>query len=171
MAMPIVSWWTFVDENDESQGITPLSQWNTGTIIAGETTAQKKIIVWNNKGGSTGVSSMKDCELGVVGQNGEIVGSKIAEGKWVQIEHPIGTTPFRIGGDFVNNTWVPVRKPIGATNTSSQMIEGNANDGTMETAGNERNYAKFIARMVPPDTATPGPHQAKLRLYYNVDSI
>ena len=79
MAMPIVSWWTFVNENDESQGITPLSQWNTGTIIAGETTAQKKIIVWNNKGGSTGVSSMKDCELGVVGQNGEIVGSKIAE--------------------------------------------------------------------------------------------
>ena len=50
------------------------------------------------------------------------------------------------------------------------MIEGNANDGTMETAGNEKNYAKFIARMVPP-THTPGPHQAKLRLYYNVDSI
>ena len=48
------------------------------------------------------------------------------------------------------------------------MIEGKANDGLMDTPGNEKNFAKFEAVLAPPETAGAGLTQAKFRVEYRI---
>ena len=66
----IVSWWGYVNDSDESQGIEELTMWNAGTLVAGEENAEKKFIVWNNKGGSQDVPNMSECKLRTVDSDG-----------------------------------------------------------------------------------------------------
>lgn len=165
----IVSWWGFVNDANEAEGIEELTMWNAGTLVAGEESAEKKFIIWNNKGGSQDVPNMSSCELRTVDSDGGL-SSPLVKDRWVKVSFPIGAEPFPIGSKWVESKqdYDPVSITIQGTNTSAGMIEGKANDGTMDTLGNEKNYAKFEAILAPPETAGAGLTQAKFRVEYRI---
>jgi len=165
----IVSWWGYVDDNDNDKGIEELTMWDAGTLVAGEENAEKKFIIWNNKGGSEDVPNMSECKLRTVDSDGGLK-TPFVKDKWVKVAFPIGANPFPIGSQWNadKQDYDPVSVLINGTNTTTGMIEGKANDGTMNTSGNEKNYAVFKAILAPPETAGAGLTQAKFRVEYRI---
>lgn len=180
VAEPIISWYGYNNDNDPSQGITALNSWNAGTIQADSPTPpRKKFIIWNNKGGDVGVKTVEQPMIGVRDSQGGFNLPMVRE-RWVKGKFPvketwngadINTDPpaFPIGAAQVGGVWDDegYKMPIQAIgNVATNTIEGGSNDGTMETPGNDKNYAIFELMIQVPYEASAGAVQARLRLDY-----
>lgn len=150
MSAPIVSW----REGDNSADI---AKWSIGTVDAGQESAQKEILIWNNHGGTEDVAHMQDCHFTTT--DGESDTLDVVTGKWVYARcDSMDETDFtQVGGE--------AKKVIGARGAEEGVIQGLVNSGDMVT--DEVNFAKLTTFFKSElHGVTAGVRNFKLRVEY-----
>ena len=140
-----------------------IATWPIGTVKAQVPSDILTVHIWNNRNGSTDVSDLKDCTIGVYDANGSTANEDVAKDRWVQINVPsvdgTDTTWTRIGGE----TTKQIRANSDVTDFS---ISGTQNNGVIGTSG--RNFSTIRLRVNAPINSVPGNKSFKVRLigYY-----
>ena len=162
MAAPII---TLYDATNTSQ----VTEWHVGTVKAGNPSTVLEVNVWNNKGGATAVSDMRDCMISCKDGNGENIGD-IPAGKWMNVlvnstADVDATSGEKIYSAIGGDTSRPLRGQS-VTAATGDVIKGTANGGTAANSG--ENYCNCKFKVVVPINANPGTHRFKLRFqgYY-----
>jgi putative cofactor-binding repeat protein len=156
MAAPSI---TIVNDSD----IT-VASWDCGTVQANSDSTILTILVWNNRGGSTALSDLKDVSITTLDIDGGS-SSDVVAGKWVQANVPKvdgnNTTWTAIGG-----TTVKYLRADALAAADGNVIRGIANDGTFTNA--KSNYCTCRLKAHVPLNATPGTKVWKTRIngYY-----
>lgn len=150
MAQPIVSYYT-------ADASTLVSTWDIGEIDANTTSPTLNLTVWNNKGGTTDVSHMKNVTITCVDGQGGDTDAMIA-GQWMQVSVNKATA-VAVGG----TTSTPMRA-VGLDAAVGNLIYGTANDGTIANAKN--NYSFLDCAVKVPSNAQEGEHDFKIRSQY-----
>lgn len=139
-----------------------VSTWNVGTVQAQVPSAELTVNIWNNKGGGSAVSDLRDCSITVLDSNGSTANEDVARDKWVEINSQAvdgnTTTWTAIGGTTT--------KAVKAnTGVDENTIKGTANAGTTT---NSENCATVKFRVNAPINSEPGTKNFKIRLtgYY-----
>lgn len=136
-----------------------VGSWDIGTLKAQIPSDIFTINIWNNKGGITTVSDLKDAYLMVLDSNGDTANDDVAKDKWIQVNEPSvdgnGDTWTAIGGTLGKD----VRANAGVTENA---IKGTANDGI--AANSPSNVATVNLRAVAPPNANDGSKLFKVRL-------
>jgi len=145
---PIVSWY-------EADNETVLSKWDIGTVDAGQTSAEKTILIWNNRGGTEDVSDMQECKITTTDNQGDVL--DLVKERWVscRVDSIAGDTFTPIGGEEA--------KTIAAEGQQPGIIKGTANSASMEDIAN---YAKVTLRATPPLNSPAGARNFKVRVSY-----
>jgi hypothetical protein len=161
MAAPIITL-------QDSTHATLVSDWHVGTVKAGNPSDVLEVNVWNNKGGATEVSDMRDGTVTCKDGNGENTGD-VPVGKWMnvlvdataELDGSSQKVYSAIGGDQSR----PLRGQTVLAATGD-VIKGTVNDGVAANSGDNYSNCKF--KVVVPINANPGNHQFKLRFqgYY-----
>lgn len=150
MAAPQVNWRT----QDNSAAVP---SWNIGTIDAGTPSDDFGVLIWNNFGGTTDLSTMTNCTITTKDSSGGNTG-ELVTGQWIQATvvsagevsrtNIGGTTthPIQAGGNTVNED--------GTYSPNANEILGVKNDGSKGNA--EGNFAEVILRADVPGNATAG---------------
>lgn len=140
-----------------------VSSWNLGTVQAQVPSAELVVNIWNNKGGGTDVSDLKECSLAITDSNGSTAVEDVARDKWVQVNVQ------SVDGD--TTTWTPVggatTKAIRANSgVTDNTIKGTKNDG--QAANSAQNFCTVKFRVVVPINSNVGAKSFKVRLtgYY-----
>lgn len=135
--------------NSTDSGI--ISLWDLGTVKAQVISPVLCVYVWNNRGGSTTVSDLKDCWVTCMDADGDTANDDVAKDGWIQVNVPSidgdEDTYTRIGGALGKD----VRAMAGV---SGNYIAGTANDGTL--ANSQPNYAQLNFRCMAPPNSNPG---------------
>lgn len=148
MSAPVVSWF-------EADNETVLSNWNIGIVDAGQNSAEKTILIWNNRGGVEDISDMQECSITTTDGEADVL--DVVSEKWVQcrVDSIEGDNFTPIGGED--------RKEIRAQGQLEGVIKGTANSADIiDTA----NYAKVTLRAKPPLGSTAGKRNFKVRVSY-----
>lgn len=141
-----------------------VASWDAGTVQANNSSAVLSLVIWNNRGGTSALSDLKDASITTLDVDGGS-SSDVVSGKWVQVNVPSidGSTTVwsQIGGDTVKYL-----RADGLTSSDGSVIRGTANDGSI--TGSKVNYCKVNMKAVVPLNATPGTKNWKTRLngYY-----
>lgn len=136
--------------------------WDVGTLKAQRPSDVLSVKIWNNKGGATAVSDLKECYLMVLDGIGDTANDDVAKDKWVQVNVP--------SMDGNTNVWEPIGGTSGknlkcddATVPQDECtIYGEANDGI--EAHSPKNVATVNLRVVAPPNSTPGDKNFKCRI-------
>lgn len=137
-----------------------VNTWEVGTLKAQKPSEVLTVKIWNNKGGITAVSDLKECYLMVLDALGDTANDDVAKEKWVQVNVPA------IDGN--SNVWTPIGGTEGkdikanAVEIIENTISGKANDGI--EANSPENVATVNLRVVAPPNSTPGDKNFKCRL-------
>lgn len=149
MSAPIVSWYEADNEN-------VISKWDIGVVDAGQPSAEKTILIWNNRGGTEDVAHMQDARITTT--DGDADTLDVVADRWVRcrVDTIEGDTFTQIGGT--------VSKEIRASNCEEGIIKGVANEGLLEDV---QNYAKVTLYAQPNlHGVTAGKRNFKLRVSY-----
>ncbi|ALS22325.1 hypothetical protein [Paenibacillus naphthalenovorans] len=151
MAQPQVSWWNSINA-------AQITDWAIGQVDAGSTSPDTTFLIWNNRGGSTGVSDMTSCTITTKDSGGNDTGELVTN-KWihVRVDTMSESTFTPIGGTTTKSIKAGGSAPAGT-------IKGTANDGT--TANATENFAQVTLHAVPLATATAGNVDFLLRVAY-----
>lgn len=137
-----------------------VSTWNVGTVQAQVESSVLTVNLWNNKGGSSDVSDLKDCTVTVLDNNGSTSNEDVAKNKWVQVNVKAtdSSTYTPIGGETTH----PFRANTGV---SDNTVKGTKNAGTNTES---ENCATINFKVVAPINSEPGSKQFKIRFtgYY-----
>ena len=140
-----------------------VNTWDIGTLKAQVPSDVLTINVWNNKGGATTVSDLKEAYLMVLDNSGDTAVDDVAKNKWIQVNVP--------SVDGNDETWTPIGGTYGKdikanSGVSDNTIKGIANDGI--AANSPENVATISLRAVAPPNSEPGVKLFKVRLngYY-----
>ena len=145
-----------------------VSIWAIGTMQAQVPSTIKQILIWNNRGGSTAVSDLRNCKLSVYDENGTTATDDVASEKWVEVNQSVFD-----GSETVAGNWTRVGGTDGkeicadgcAVGTDDHdtyhAIKGTINGGTTSYT---TNFAKINLRVNPPLNSTPGEKKFKVRL-------
>lgn len=150
MAQPIVAYYT-------PDGANPVSRWDIGEIDANSVSPTLSVTVWNNKGGSTDVSHMKNVSVTCLDGNGGDSDAMVVEG-WMRVSVN-KQTAVSVGGTNKQSV-----RAIGLDESVGNLIYGTANDGTVSNSKN--NFAYLDAAVKVPPNALEGLHNFKLRTEY-----
>ncbi|GIP32598.1 hypothetical protein [Paenibacillus sp. J2TS4] len=151
MGQPQVSWYNV---SNTSQ----ITNWQIGTVDAGNTSDDTTFLIWNNRGGTEDIADMTDCTITTKDESGGNEG-EIISNKWI-----------RVRVDSMNeNSFTPVggevTKTIKAGGTApAGTIKGTKNDGTKTNALN--NFCQVTLHAQPHVTATAGNVNFLLRVSY-----
>lgn len=157
MPQPIIS----IMNADSSAAV---SSWPIGEINANSESPTLDVVIWNNKGGATAVSDMKDASVTCLDQDGGDT-SEMTVGKWMKV---LVNTTAEVDGASVKQF-----SPIGGTSTrplraeallaaDGNVIKGIVNDGTMAAATS--NHSKATFKVAVPFNATEGDHNFRIRV-------
>jgi hypothetical protein len=143
---------------------TLVSTWDIGTLKAQVPSDILVVNVWNNRGGLTTVSDLKEAFLMVLDNSGDTAVDDVARDKWIQVNIP--------SVDGSDDTWTPIGGTIGkdvranAGVGEENIIKGTMNDGV--AANSPENVATIRLRAVAPPNSDPGDKLFKVRLngYY-----
>ena len=143
---------------DESNN-SIVSIWDIGTVKAQTPSEVLTINIWNNKGGTTTVSDLKDCYITVLDYNGDTAVDTVAKDKWVQVNIP------SIDGD--ENVWTNIGGNVvksirGNAGVDEYSILGTENSGLMSESSENVCTAKF--RIFAPPNSAPGQKLFKIRV-------
>ena len=136
-----------------------VNSWNIGTLKAQIPSEVLTINIWNNKGGSTTVSDLKEAYLMVLDNTGDTALMDIPRDKWVQANVP------NIDGNTI--TWTPIGGTAGKDLKGNSIslenaISGKSNDGV--AANSPENVCTVNLRVVAPPNADPGDKFFKIRI-------
>lgn len=156
MAAPSIS---VISDQDQT-----VANWDAGTVQANNDSAVLTILIWNNRGGSTALSDLKDCTITSLDTDGGSA-SDVVSGKWVNVNVK------SIDGN--TTTWTAVGGPTtkslradGVEAADGYIIKGTANDGNKNNS--KVNYCTVRLKVHVPLNATPGTKNWKMRIngYY-----
>lgn len=137
-----------------------VSQWLLNTVDAGSVSQLTSFLIWNNRGGTTDVSEMKNCTITTKDSAGGNTGELVLD-KWIEVKvdtmNESNFTP--IGG-------VDVKAIKAGGAASASIISGAANDGDITTTATQENFAKVTLRANVPPTATAGNYDFLTRVAY-----
>lgn len=156
MAAPSIS---IVNDSDIA-----VTGWDCGTVQANSDSAILTLKIWNNRGGSTAISDLKDVSITTLDVDGGS-SSDVVSGKWVQVnaQYVDGSTSVwtAIGG-----TTLKYLRADNLVAADGFVIRGIANDGTF--ANSKSNYCTCRLKAHVPLNATPGTKTWKTRIngYY-----
>ncbi|MCR8641562.1 hypothetical protein NV379_02730 [Paenibacillus sp. N1-5-1-14] len=141
-----------------SQNTAQVDNWNIGTVDAGSTSPETTLLIWNNRGGTTVASDMKNVTITTKDSKGDNTGELVTD-KWIKVKvATMSETSFTpIGGETTKSI------KAGGT-TAAGTISGAINDGTTTNALN--NFAKVTLIAEPSATATAGNVDFLLRVAY-----
>lgn len=148
MTAPIVSWY---EANNEDI----IKKWVVGTVDAGQTSAEKVVLIWNNRGGTENVSDMQECKITTTDNQGDVL--DLVTEKWIEcrVDSIAGDDFTPIGGED--------KKEIRAKDQEAGIIKGTANSALLEDTDN---YAKTTLRAKPILNAPAGKRNFKVRVSY-----
>ena len=135
------------------------STWDVGIIRSQVPSNELIINIWNNRGGATDVSDLKEPMLSVLDANGLTSDTPVPKNKWVQVNVE------SVDGNTTTFT------PIGGTTTKilransgvlTDEIKGTINDG--DPLMYPQNVCTTKLRVVAPLNADPGDFTFKIRL-------
>jgi hypothetical protein len=164
MADPIVTWY------DEANALN-LSEWALGTVDAGgdPSLTQKNFLIWNNRGGATGVAKMTNCTITTKDTDGNMTIPLVREA-WVQAKVvSMGEGAYSpIGAEFISGAWRGLERPMKASGSTagSQEILGIANNGNKADASAQNCFAEVSMRVAVPTTAVAGAVNFLVRCFY-----
>lgn len=156
MAAPSI---TVVNDLDQT-----VANWDAGTVQANNDSAILTLLIWNNRGGQTALSDLKECTITSLDIDGGS-SSDVVSGKWVNVNVP------SIDGN--QTTWTQVggatTKSLRADGVQAQdgfIIKGTTNDGNKNNS--KPNYCTARLKVHVPLNATAGTKTYKLRIngYY-----
>lgn len=135
-----------------------VSVWELGTLKAQKESDVLTINIWNNKGGVTSVSDLKEACLMVLDAVGDTANDDVAKNKWVQVNVP------SIDGE---DLWTPIGGSVTKDLQANSGVEGNsiagvANDGKI--ANSPENVCTINLKVVAPANSNPGNKYFKIRL-------
>lgn len=148
----------------DSTNANIVSEWNAGSVQASVPSSTFTVNFWNNKGGTTAVSDLRNCTITVIDLNDDNATDEVPLNKWVQTNVPSvdgnSTTYTAIGG----NTTHPIR--ANGITTSDNTISGAVNDGT--AVNSTVNFCTTNFQINAPINSTPGNKTFRIRLtgYY-----
>jgi hypothetical protein len=150
---------TVVDSTDKTVTI-----WDAGVVMANNDSNVLSITLWNNRGGSTNLSDLKEANITTLDPDGGALTDVVAN-KWVRVNTPAldGSTSVwtPVGGNVVK-----MLRADGCTAADGYVIKGTANDGTLANA--KPNYVTINLKHHVPAGATTGIRDFKTRIngYY-----
>ena len=158
MAAPIVKFY-------DASGTNEITSWPLGEVDAGSDTAHLTFTVWNNKGGASDVSHMKNVRITTVNDQGGETGDVI-QGKWVHVKvnGTGGESGTGVGGNSTSNQAQVWGEGVDYT-TEGYIIKGTANDGVK--AHSTSNYATIEAWVSVPANANEGEKPFIVRVPYS----
>ena len=161
MAAPIVK---FYDES----GTNEVQNWALGEVDAGSQTEPFTFTVWNNKGGQSDVSHMKNVRVTVVNSAGGETGD-VVTGKWVHVIVNGDTVTDGVEGKAIGGNQTANQKSVWASGVDKDeegyIIKGTANDGVK--AHSAENFATITARVFIPANANEGEKPFIVRVPYS----
>lgn len=135
------------------------STWDVGIVRAQQPSDELIINVWNNRGGISDVSDLREPILSVLDVNGLTANDPVARDKWVQVNVE------SVDGD--TTTWTP----IGGTTTkmlkANDGVTDNIIKGTINNADPimyPQNVCTTKLRIEAPLNSDPGDFSFKIRL-------
>lgn len=177
MSVPIITW---LDATHSKPVDVP---YNFGVIDAGDLSPVHTFNIWNNRGGTTDVSTMEDCTIttrDMSGGLGDTAGNEIevVKNNWFHAqvdsldETDIGEESSRIGKDYskpIGTTGATTKDNTGASYPTpivpgAREILGVRNNGSpVDAAGN---YVTISVQAEVPLDARSGQQNFKLRISY-----
>lgn len=145
---PIVSW-------TETDGTTKVSKWQMGKVNAGESSAEKTFLIWNNCGGTEDVSDMQDVQITTTDGVGDTL--DVVMDKWIQARcNSAGDTAFTaIGGSDMYM--------LKAKDQEAGIIKGTKNGGMLTDTAN---YASVTLYGHPPLNVPAGKRSFMTRVLF-----
>lgn len=139
-----------------------VSTWELGTLKAQKPSDVLTINIWNNKGGVTTVSDLKEVYLMILDAVGDTANDDVAKDRWVQVNVP--------SVDGNTETWTPIGGTIGKDLKANSGVVGNtisgvANDGI--ASNSVENVCTVNLRVVAPANSVAGGHYFKARIIGN----
>jgi hypothetical protein len=142
-----------------------VNSWPIGEVNANSESPTLEVVIWNNKGGSTAVSDMKDCSVTCLDGDGGNT-SEMTVGKWMNVlVNSTADTDSTSGKKIYSPIGGDDNRPLraeGLTSSDGNVIKGTVNDGTMKNATTNHCKAKFMVK--PPFNATEGEHDFRIRI-------
>ena len=156
MAAPSI---TIVNDADVT-----VASWDSGTVQANTDSAILKIHIWNNRGGSSALSDLKDASITTLDIDGGS-SSDVVAGKWVQVNCACVDGSETVW-QAVGGTTVKFIRADSLNASDGYVIRGTTNDGTFSNS--KANYSTCRLKVHVPLNATPGTKTWKTRLngYY-----
>ena len=150
---------TVVDDTD----VTVVNH-DFGTVQATKESSILTCLIWNNKGGGTALSDLRDVNITSLDTDGGSTSDVVVQ-QWVQVNVP--------ALDGATNVWTKIggttKKSLRADGyTCSNGISGATNDGNKTTTSSKINYCTVRLKVVVPLNAMPGTKNFKIRIngYY-----
>ena len=143
----------------ERETDSPVTQWDSGIIKQNEESNVLHLRIWNNKGGETAVSHLKEVTITTLDTDGG-ANSPVIINRWVQVKLAEETEFVAIGGTTTKSL-----KALGVNEVDGFEILGTANDGTSDST---TNYCDIDLKIVVPINAAGGIYDFKTRIsgYY-----
>lgn len=152
MAAPSI---TVVDTSDRT-----VTNWDNGVVQANAESAILQIIIWNNRGGLTDLSDLKEANITSLDTDGRAI-TEVVTDKWVRVNVP--------AVDGSTAVWTPVGGTIakslradGVDPSEGFVIKGVANDGSLVNA--TENYCTCNLKTKVPAGVEAGIRNWKMRI-------
>ena len=156
MAAPIIS---IVDSSG-----TTISSWDAGIVQSNNDSSILSINIWNNKGGSSTVPDLRECNITSLDPSGT-ANQDIITQKWVRVNVPSldgnTTTYTQVGGSITKSL-----RANGLSSPDGYTIKGTANTG-VEAASSD-NFCSVNMYVHVPTGITASTRDWKMRIngYY-----
>lgn len=150
MPAPAVSWY-------KTDNVTALPKWDIGTIDAGSTSPSLGVLIWNNRGGTSDLSTMTNCTITTKDSGGNDTG-ELVQNTWIEVRvDSMSDTSFtKIGGlvTKVIQAGGNTTNSNGTHSPNNKEILGVINDGS--STNSKGNFAQVTLQANVPATATAG---------------
>jgi hypothetical protein len=152
MAAPSI---TVVDSSDRT-----VTNWDNGVVQANAESAILQIVIWNNRGGTTDLSDLKEANITALDVDGRAI-TEVVTDKWVRVNVPVV--------DGSTGVWTPVGgttakslRADGVDASEGYVIKGIANDGSL--ANSAENYCSCNLKTKVPAGVSAGIRNWKMRI-------
>ena len=144
---------------------TTITNWSVGIVKANQSSNVLAIQIWNNRGGSTALSDLRDASITALDINGGNTSDPVAN-LWLHVNVPTMDGPST--WTAVGGTTTKFIRGESISATQGNIISGVANDGNAATQASQGNYTKVNLRVDVPINATPNTYNFKTRIngYY-----
>ena len=133
-----------------------ITNWDAGEVQSSKQSAVLTCKIWNNRGGNTSLSDLRDVSITVLDMDNKAT-SDVVTDHWLGVKC-LGEDDFtRVGGTVVKQF-----RADGLTVTDGYVIQGSANNGV--EVDSQANVATVDLSFFVPENVTAGTRDVKIRI-------